>query len=866
MVSKFTRTALFAAASSVALGAAANAQLVEQAGGGERRTLDVITVTAQQREQSAQDVPISIGAYDTQALEQAGVRDIKDLISIAPGLMVTSTQSETITTARIRGVGTVGDNFGLESSVGVYIDGVFRSRNGVGFGDLGELERIEVLRGPQGTLFGKNTSAGVLNITTAAPEFEYGGHLEATIGEHALTRYEAGFTGPIIDDRVAFRLFGAMAENNGYNQLVIGKGANARVEDTETTDYYTVRGQLLFTPSDTVEGRVILDYSERDERCCSAVSWDYTPATYAFVQSVGGNVTFPADPDARVAFANRPYIQSVEDWGLSGEWDIETPVGTLTSVTAFRNWSNSRSQDIDYTSADIAYRDAENNFTDLERFSQELRLTGVNGDLDWLVGGFYSHESLELGDGIRYGEDWEPFLGRLLTAGTVPPLGTPFGNTAVLSQLTGLAPLAALLGVPGAQGVLPVPAPGTAFAPGTGVNQDLYNQTADSWAIFTHNTYQLTDNLAITAGLRYTNETKDIYATFDTNSPAACAALETAFGFDPISGFQTAATAANAGGANIDIAAVSTAIGNMCLPYARSGLDANGYDRERSDEEISGTLRLTYDVSDEVMVYGGYSRGFKAGGFNLDRQLNGPIGPNGYTNADSSFAPEIIDAYEIGFKSQLFGRVLQLNGSAFYQQIEDFQLNTFNGLAFVVESVDESESMGVEIDMAYATPIPGLDLTAGYAYVDTEYSDVNTGDPLVDAIEGKDFSLSPEHFLTGQAIYEQSVGSNLLFTASADARYVSEYNTGSDLDPEKVQDSFTLYNARIALGREDGLWTVELWGRNLTDETYAQVAIDAFAQGRRGGAGTSNDPRATASYMAFLGAPRTWGVTLRSEF
>lgn len=841
MVSKFTRTALFAAASSVALGAAANAQVFDQVGGGERRTLDVITVTAQQREESAQDVPISIGAYDSAALAQAGVQDIKDLISIAPGLMVTSTQSETITTARIRGVGTVGDNFGLESSVGVYIDGVFRSRNGVGFGDLGEIERIEVLRGPQGTLFGKNTSAGVLNIITAEPEFDYGGHAEYTIGEHALQRYEAGVTGPIIEDRVAFRLFGAMEENNGYNQLVIGKGAAAQVEDTETTDFYTVRGQLLFTPSDTVEGRIILDWSERDELCCSAVSYDYTPEAYALVRAVGGDVTFPADPDARVAFANRPFLQSIEDWGLSGEWDIELPIGTLTSVTAFRNWSNSRSQDIDYTSADIAYRAADNNFTDLERFSQEVRLTGVTGNLDWLVGAFYSHEDLELGDGIRFGADWEPFLSLAASGGTNP--------TFVSDTLNALA--LGFVGLPPLPGYTPQ-APGSFFPAGSGVNQDVYNQTADSWAVFTHNTYRVTDNLAITAGLRYTHETKDVYATFDTNSPLGCQIFELYGGADPISAF-----------AGTPLGALAP---SACLPYARTGLDANGYDRERKDEEVSGTLRVTYDIAEDAIVYAGYSRGFKAGGFNLDRQLNGPIGPNGYINSDSSFAPEIIDAYEAGFKSQLFGNVLQLNGNLFYQEIEDFQLNTFNGLAFVVESIDESKSMGVEIDAAWATPLPGLDLTAGYAYVDTEYTEVNTGDPLVDATEGKAFSLSPEHFLTGQAIYERTVFENMLFSASADARYVSEYNTGSDLDPEKVQEAFTLVNARVALGREDGLWTVELWGRNLTDETYAQVAFDAFAQGSRAGAGTSNDPRGTASYMAFLGAPRTWGLTLRSEF
>ena len=851
MMSRFTRSALFAAASSIAISSAASAQVFDQVGGGDRRTVEVITVTAQQREESAQDVPISIGAYDTGALEAAGIQDIKDLISIAPGLMVTSTQSETITTARIRGIGTVGDNFGLESSVGVYIDGVFRARNGVGFGDLGELERIEVLRGPQGTLFGKNTSAGVLNIVTQEPDFEPGASLEYQWGDYGHRRLSGHVTGPLIEDVLAFRLFAATAERDGFTQLVVRDGANFDVQDSETEDYDTYRGQLLFTPSETVSVRLIADYSERDEMCCSAVAYDYTPTAASLIGILGGQVNFPGQPEDRIAYSNHPYTQQVEDWGLSAEADIELPIGTLTSVTSFRNWRNRRSQDIDYSSVDLAFRDAERNFTDLARFSQEVRLTGVTGDLDWLVGGFFSHEDLRLGDALQFGADWESFVSILASIGG----GVP-NTTAVADNLNALA-LGFIPGVPGLPGYTPL-APGSFFPNGSGPNQDLYTQTSDSWALFTHNTYQFTDNLAITSGLRYTNETKDVYATFNTSATPGCSILEAYANANPATAWNPAAAFAG------------TPLGplapTLCLPYARSGLDANGYDRERSDEELSGTLRLTYDINDDVMVYGGYSRGFKAGGFNLDRQFNGPTDATGYTNSDSSFAPEVIDAYEVGFKSQLFGNVMQVNGNLFLQQIEDFQLNTFNGLAFVVESVEESESMGLELDAFWATPVPGLDLSAGYAYVNTEYTTVNTGDPLVDAIQGKDYSLSPEHFVTGQALYERPVFGNYLFTAAADARYVSEYNTGSDLDPEKVQEAFTLVNARIGIGREDGRWSVEAWGRNLTDETYAQVAFDAFAQGRRAGAGTSNDARATASYMAFLGAPRTWGVTLRTEW
>ncbi|MAP48894.1 MAG: TonB-dependent receptor [Oceanicaulis sp.] len=848
MMSKFTRTALYAAASTFVLGAAAQAQVFDQVGGGDRRTVDVITVTAQQREESAQDVPISIGAYDTDALQNAGVKDIKDLISIAPGLMVTSTQSETITTARIRGIGTVGDNFGLESSVGVYIDGVFRSRNGVGFGDLGEIERIEVLRGPQGTLFGKNTSAGVLNVVTAAPEFEFGGNLEASVGDYGFRRYSGALTGPVIDDILAVRVFAAKGERDGFQQLILDDGNGpAEVTDSETQDYYTFRAQALWTPSNSVEGRFIVDYSKRDELCCSAVQWDYAATPAVFVGSVGGQVLQPADPEARVAFANREYAQEVEDQGISAEFDIEMPIGTLTSVTSWRRWENSRTQDIDYSTADIAYR-ADGNYTDLNRFSQEVRLTGIWGDLDWLVGGFLSHEELELGDAIRFGDDWEGYLGRLLTAGSVPPLGTPAGVSATLQAMAGLAPVAALIGVPGAQGTLPIPAPGSAIPGGTGVAGDVYDQTAESWALFTHNTYRLTDNLSLTAGLRYTHETKNVFATFNTDSPAACGALETAFGPDPVAGVVAAATAAGLPAASIS--GLATAAGNICLPYARTALDQTGYDRERTDEQVSGTVRLTYDFSDDVMGYVGYSRGFKAGGFNLDRSFNGPLDPTlGYTDVDSGFAPEIIDAYEVGFKSQLFGNVLQLNANAFYQEVEDFQLNTFTGISFVVDSIASIESYGVEIDFAYATPIDGLDITGGYAYVNAEYGDEASTAPN---LRGQQISLSPENFLTAQVIYERPLFGEVWGLASLDARYVSEYNTGSDLDPEKVQDAFTILNARVGLSNPDGLWSVEAWGRNLTDEAYAQVAFDQFAQ--------------SGGFGAFMGAPRTWGLTLRTEW
>ncbi len=196
----------------------------------EAKTLDTLVVTAQKREEVMQDVPIAVTALSQQTLQDTGVRDIKDLQILVPGLTVTSTQSETITTARIRGIGTVGDNVGLESSVGVVIDGVYRSRNSTGFGDLGELERIEVLKGPQGTLFGKNTSSGVINVVTRKPGFERTADGEVTFGNYSALGLAGSFNTPL-GDYAALRVYAAHRNRDGW--MTVKTGAGPRSEDPE---------------------------------------------------------------------------------------------------------------------------------------------------------------------------------------------------------------------------------------------------------------------------------------------------------------------------------------------------------------------------------------------------------------------------------------------------------------------------------------------------------------------------------------------------------------------------------------------------------------------------------------------------------
>jgi outer membrane receptor protein involved in Fe transport len=263
---------------------------------------------------------VVVTALSQEMLDDNGVRDIKDLQQIVPGLTVTSTQSESQTVARIRGVGTVGDNAGLESSVGIVIDGVYRPRNGVGFTDLGELERIEVLKGPQGTLFGKNTSAGVINVITQRPTYQQHAEAEVTIGNYGIFGVSGSYNDSF-NDRAAFRLYAAKRKRDGYLDVHTGSGPRTEKEDQDQ-NFHTFRGQLLLEPTDTLKILLSGDFSNRDENCCGSVTTIRGP-TAAIIDALSSDtgVIPVADPYSRQAWSNRGTAQYIKDQGVSGQVD-----------------------------------------------------------------------------------------------------------------------------------------------------------------------------------------------------------------------------------------------------------------------------------------------------------------------------------------------------------------------------------------------------------------------------------------------------------------------------------------------------------------------------------------------------------------
>jgi iron complex outermembrane receptor protein len=789
-------------------------------------SLDEVIVTAEKRSQNIQDVPISVIALSSQQMQDSGVTDIKNLTVLTPGLTVTSTTDENSTTARIRGIGTVGDNPGLESSVGIVIDGVYRPRNGVGFGNLGEIEQIEVLEGPQGELFGKNNDAGVISITTKRPSTTFGATAEATYGNFNDREISASVTGPL-SSISAGRLYGSYQKAEGWLHVDTGPGPNTD-DRSNDRNAYNFRGQYLLTPSSDVSFLLIGDYAKRNESCCDAVAaylGPFAPITNALagVPLLGGRAgaTGIAQGTGYLAYSNYPWTQRVRDMGVSGQLDWTLGDATLTSITAWRDNTIIAGNDTDYTAVDILYEPATNgNQTDFKQFSQELRLAGKTGGLDWLVGGFFASELLTSTQTLWAGNDFDLYLGGLSSASVGP---------------------ANFLLVPGLTGKLP----GQTFIPGVSGYADDFHQTSRSYALFSNETYAVSDALSITAGFRYTREKKTLSSNYhDTDGGAGCDSLLTSPGvlaMNPAVTHQPPSPE------------YQFLLGYGCS-VVFNPLFANLPDSQSlTEDNVSGTVKLSYRFNEDVMAYLSFADGYKAGGFNLGRVTN-PAAANPLAPVlDTSFPEETVDSYELGIKSTLFDKTLRLDAAIFDQRYRDFQLNTYTGILFVVTSIPQVQSKGAEANIAWVAPLPGLSFNGGLTYAFTSINEFGSAIALfaTDRLNDR-LSFAPLWSGTASATYEVPLSGSLSVRTTLSEKYNSSYNTGSNLDPRKLQGAYGLLNARIGLGPADNSWAVEFWSANLANKYYYQVAFDA--------------PFQYNQIDAFLGAPRTFGITARVKF
>ncbi|MBC7995734.1 MAG: TonB-dependent receptor [Rhizobacter sp.] len=802
-------------------------------------TLDKVTVNAQKRVEFLQDVPVTMSTLNRQRLQDAGVQNIKDLQRLVPNLGVTSTDSEANTTVRIRGIGTTGDNAGLESSVGIVIDGVPRPRNGVSFGDLGEISQIEVLKGPQGTVFGKNTSSGVISITTRRPSFAEQGEGELTFGNYRATGVGAGYTNAI-NDTSAFRIYAVDRRRDGFNDVNVNNGPRTETKDGDQ-NLQSLRGQLLLLPNDDLDVLFIGDYTRRNENCCISTTLHRDPGIAglvdAFAGGAGKGVVPAADPSSRLAYANDSTEQKIVDEGLSAQVNWKTPWfggATLTSISAARKWSLQSASDLDFSGAKLATHDfSPDNGQHFNTFSQELRLAGKSGKVDWVSGLYFDKVRLRRNEAIALQPQYEGYLSTLLLSGIAAAL--PPGMVDMTNPQNFLSEAAG--------GV----APGSAYA-GT-AQRDEWRQSSKSSALFGNVTFHATDALALTGGLRYTHETKTSNFSYSNpNGGTACgAAISTNSVADAL-----IARGVPAGAVPL---IAPTVIGNMCLPWQNPLFNGLTSSDSFSENHWSGTLKAAYRWSERVMPYASAARGDKAGGFNLARVQSS----NGSTSGGSGILPvtntqfpaEKVDSYELGTKTSWAGGNLLLNAALFHSKYSDYQLNTFSGISWVVASIPELTTKGVDLDLQWQTDVAGLSLQGGVGYTKAKYGDDRLADASLATLPGSTAGFAPKWTVSAGFGYEWNIGSSLLGRFNLGAKYSSRYNTSTTPNPLTEQKPYTLVDARLGLGSLGKSWSVELWGHNLTDEVYTQASFGPALQ--------------TGAINGFLGAPRTYGVTLRKS-
>ena len=809
--------------------------------------IEEVIVIATKRAESIQDVPIAVTAVDQVKLERAGVSDIRDLPVLSASFNLNSSQTESQgTTMRIRGVGTTGNNIGLESAVGVFLDGVYLSRPGVALGDLLDVNQIEILRGPQGTLFGRNTSAGAIVLRTNNPDLEAPDFwANATLGNYSSRVVQAGGNIPLMEHKLALRVSGSMNQRDGW--------LTSSTSDVEShdRDRWQLRSQLLWQLNDRADLRIIADYAETDEACCDSVTTSDTPLVEAGAFAAAG---LPAnggvarsDSDAfdnRKSNAQTQWENPVENWGISAELNWDLDIGTLTYLGAYRDFYASTVQDNDFSGLDAISVPKEINgfgtYDEITTTTHELRLQGETGRLNWLVGAYYMDEEIEETLTLGFGEDYGQFISATIWYGALIPFtaGTPLENVPM--------PLGGTYG-----DIINSPNPAVAYAGGVDLAgsyaANLYRQDSTSWSIFTHNTLRLTNELDLSFGLRWVEESKDgSYNQRDASNPACLNTLANSAGFpEPL--------------------VPAFALASNCLVFAvpadlGPGLPAT-FDDTFEDEELVYSLKLVYLLSDTTTVYGGFTHGFKAGGFNLDSTaaVNG---------ADPRFDSEVVDSWEVGIKSDFFDNRMRLNLALFSMEMEDFQVLEFTGVQFQTFNVPTVESEGFELEL-FTSPFDGLSLNASVTYADARYpndcdgNDPNTP-PNVAALCGLQLTNAPEWASVLSAAYEGSIqGTDLVYFLNANARWEDdrrtetqevELATGVPLT-NALQESNVKVNVRLGIGSADARWQLEAWGTNIFDE---QTQNFSFSTALRGVGALG-----TAARSAFLEAPRTYGVTLR---
>lgn len=801
---------------------------------------NVIIVTATKREQTLQEIPVAVTVTSAETIERAQVRDLIDLQTVAPTLRVSQNQTSGNATFSIRGFGNGGNNTGVEPSVGIFIDGVYRSRAGSGISDLPNLKRVEILRGPQSTLFGKNASAGVISIVTQEPKYEFGGSAEASYGNYNAIVLKADVTGPLAEN-VAFSLAGGINKRDGYATIInTGEKSNER-------DRWFTRGQLLLEPSDTVKFRIIGDFDRIDENCCIAGNVLDGP-TGGIVRLLGGAVNSNNPFDYRVN-ANFATTNEMDNYGGSVQGDFELGSLSLTSITAYRGSDSSYVNDADFTSA--ALLDSVTEDRKIRTFTQELRLASdFDGPLNFLLGGYYFNEDIEQQASVAWGAQSRGYVDtsvKIATSGalSIPLLEATFG---------------ALEGAPGRY-------TNKFLARGQGLDEN-YTLKDEAWSIFGTVDFEISDRVTLTGGFNYTKDKKkfttdvistDIWSGVNFDAPQyALFRQQLLYGGALAKGLPApmALTYATVNANNAALNPLNTLKPLQFLPPYLN-LPNSVEDGKSADDDLSYTARIAWKATDSINVYASYATGFKASSVNLSRDSRPLLSDRaaltaaGLTLSNQSYGtrlanPEKAKVFEVGIKGNW--DQASFNLTAFNQAINDFQENLFIGTGFVLSNAGKRTTKGIEFD-GMVRPTEALSFSVSMVYLDAKY------DSFVQSafgdISGQRVSGVPELATTLGAVFEQPFGDGNTFVLSGSYHYESS-------TPQQDGGLLATYSREV--NSIDASASVELsngvqfslWGRNLGNHKYLTTIFPSVAQ--------------TGSISGYPSLPRTYGASVKYKF
>lgn len=734
--------------------------------------LEEVVVTAQKREQSIQDVGITITAYSGEQLKTFGFEDSFDIARMTPGVHISGNNGGQKTLFTIRGVTQNDFNDQTEAPVAVYIDEGY-----VGFGQgqvfgLFDLERVEVLKGPQGTLFGRNATGGLVHYISRRPTRELEGYGDLSYGSYNQVRFEGAVSGPLSERlsaraAVLYDRYDPVLDNDYPNRFVTldGKPLPYGGEDTFNDDTLGFRGQLLFEPSEDVDLLVIGSYARtregtspflelptvpifdaagnhvgtiaasptetREAITPSGVAIDHPLSFDAdTLRPAGGNLYGPSctqedyeDLECAMDFAFED-LNSTDTWGVSGKltWDLG-PM-TLTAVSDYKDFDKFQGLPADGGPASTinVLFDAQ-----AQTFSQEVRL---NGELDrarWVVGAYYLNIDLETGVAITADPDYL----------FVPLVGAPWEDTALTRLET------------------------------------------DSWSLFGQLEFDLTDTLTFIAGLRTIWESKDFTGEetfFLSTDPFKLETDQPLFSPQP------------------------------------------KRDHQQDDTLWSGKLQLDWRPVEDLLLFAGINRGVKAGGFNAPFTFGA-----GFPPEDIPYGEEILLSYETGFKwDNLLGGTTRLNGSFYYYDYTDYQGFFFTQITGFVRNVD-AEYKGVELEL-FSSPLDGLQLMLNFAYLDAQVYGVQLGPGVFVDSEP---SFAPDTQVAGMLAYEwpeQVFGGTV--RAQAHFNYASSfYDNIRNFDASKLP-SYVIGNLRLGWRSGDEHWEAAFFVNNIADERYFTIGYD----------------------------------------